>query len=139
MSKKIQLKDKEHSPSLFHHSLIKTIVLHQLAEKGMAWEAFLEAALKWHEKNVASQSPSAPKQQTEVGSSRKIVEKTQLPKPEVTKVYKKGQRLVFSSHREKGVKHSSSTKQEPTTKEKDTVEHEFELIDSEAEDHTSNM
>jgi hypothetical protein len=68
MSEKIQLKDKEHSPSLFHHSLIKTIVLHQLAEKGMAWEAFLETALKWHEENVAaSQSPSAPKQQMRWG------------------------------------------------------------------------
>lgn len=64
MSKKIQLKDKEHSPSLFHHSLIKTIVLHQLVERGMAWEAFLEEALKWHEENAASQSPSASKQQT---------------------------------------------------------------------------
>lgn len=28
MSKKIQLKDKENSPSLFHHNLIKTIVLY---------------------------------------------------------------------------------------------------------------
>lgn len=61
MSENIQLKDKEHSPSLFHHSLIKTIVLHQLAERGMAWEAFLEVALKWHEEHATSQSPSAPK------------------------------------------------------------------------------
>ena len=110
MSENIQLKEKEHSPRLFHHSLIKTIVLHQLAEKGMAWEAFLEAALKWHEKNAASQSPSAPKQQTEVGSSSKTMDKTQLPKPKVTNVYKKGQSLVFSSHREKEAKPSSSTK-----------------------------
>ena len=28
MLEKIQLKDKEHSPSLFHHILIKTIVLY---------------------------------------------------------------------------------------------------------------
>lgn len=54
MSEKIQLKDKEHSPSLFHHNLIKTIVLHQLAERGMAWEAFLETTLKWHEENAIS-------------------------------------------------------------------------------------
>jgi len=64
MSQKIQLKEKEHSPSLFHYNLIKTIVLHQLAKRGMAWEAFLEKALKWHEENVASQSTSTPKQQT---------------------------------------------------------------------------
>ena len=55
----------------------------------MAWEAFLEVVLKWHEQNATSLSPSAPKQQIKVGSSRKIVEKTQLPKLEVTKVYKK--------------------------------------------------
>ena len=67
------------------------------------------------------------------------MEKTQLPKLEVTKVYKKGQRLVFSSHGEKGAKPSSSIKQGSTTKEKDTVEHEFELVDSEAEDQTSNV
>ena len=139
MSKKIKLKDKENSPSLFNHNLIKTIVLYQLAQKGMAWEAFLEIALKWHEENAASQSPSVPKQQTEVGSSSKIMEKNQLPKLEVTKVYKKGQRLVFSSHGDKGTEPSSSTKQEPAAKEKDIVEHEFELVDLESEDQTSNM
>ena len=69
MSEKIHLKDKEHSPSLFHHNLIKTIVLHRLTERGMAWEAFLEVALKWHEENATSQSTSTPKQQTEMGSS----------------------------------------------------------------------
>lgn len=36
MSEKLQLKDKEHSPSLFHHSLIKTIVLHQLLQQILA-------------------------------------------------------------------------------------------------------
>jgi len=54
MSEKIQLKDKEHSPRLFHHNLIKTSVLHQLAERGMDWEAFLKPCLEWHEKNVTS-------------------------------------------------------------------------------------
>jgi len=139
MSEKIQLKDKEHSPRLFHHSLIKTIVLHQLAERGMDWEDFLEATLKWHEENAASQSPSASKQQTEMGSSSKTAEKTHLSKPEVTKVYKKGQRLVFSSHKEKGAKPSSSTKHELGAEDKDTMEHEFELIDLEAKDQTTSM
>ena len=76
----------------------------------MAWEAFFEAAVKWHEKNATFQYPSAPKQQIEVGSSRKIVEKTHQSQPEVTKVYNEGQRLVFSSHGDKGTKPSSSTK-----------------------------
>ena len=56
----------------------------------MAWEDFLETSLKWHEANVAAQSPSVPKQQIEVGSSSKSVEKTQLPNLEVIKVYKRG-------------------------------------------------
>jgi len=90
MYEELQFKDKEHSPILFHHSVIKTIVLHPLVEKGVSWEAFLETTLKWHEANVESQSPSVPKQQIEVGSSSKSVEKTQRPKPQMTKVYKRG-------------------------------------------------
>lgn len=129
MSEKIQLKEKEHSPSLFDHILIKTIVLHQFAERGMAWEAFLETTLKWHEENATSQSTSAPKQQTKMGSSSKPKEKIQLPRPEVTKVYKKGHRLVLSSHKEKGSKPSSSAKQASTRKGKKTIEHDFEIID----------
>jgi len=46
---------------------------------------------------------------------------------------------VFSSHKEKGAKPSSSTKQESTIKDKDTTEHEFELIDPETEDQATNM
>jgi len=46
---------------------------------------------------------------------------------------------VFASHGEKGAKPSSSTKQGLRAKEKDTVEHEFELVDSKAEDQTSSM
>ncbi len=53
MSKKVQVKNKEYYPSLFHHSLIKTIVLHQLAEKNMTRDSFLETTLKWHESNVS--------------------------------------------------------------------------------------
>lgn len=67
------------------------------------------------------------------------MEKTQLSKPGVTQVYKKGQRLVFSSHKEKGAKPSSSTKQEAETKDKGIVEHELELIDLETKDQTIKM
>lgn len=74
-----------------------------------------------------------------MGSSSKTTEKIQLTKPKVTKVYKKGQSLLFSSHKEKGAKPSSSTKQESTAKDKETVKHEFELIDLEVEDQTSIM
>lgn len=74
-----------------------------------------------------------------MGSSSKIEEKIQLPRPKVTKVYKKGKRIVFSSHKEKGAKLSSSTKQESVAKNKEIVEHEFEIIDLEEEDETSIM
>lgn len=55
MSERVQLKGKVHYPSLFHHSLIKVIVLHQFKEKNMTWDAFIEAALKMH---ITSTSPS---------------------------------------------------------------------------------
>jgi len=60
MSERIQMKNKENYPSLFHHSLIKTIVLHQLAEKNMTLESFLQTTMKWHESNVTAQPSSMP-------------------------------------------------------------------------------
>jgi len=54
-------------------------------------------------------------------------------------VYKKGQRLVFSSHKDKRGKPSSSTKQALTTKGKKTLEHELGIIDLEKENEISIM
>ena len=48
MSKRVQLKGKVHYPNLFHHSLIKVIVLHQLKDKNMTWETLTKATLKTH-------------------------------------------------------------------------------------------
>lgn len=90
ISEKIKMKNKENYPSLFHHSLIKAIVLHQLIEKGVTWETFLETTVKWHEANVVAKTSSTPKQQMEVGSSRKSIQKTQVPNPKVTKVNRRG-------------------------------------------------
>jgi len=81
MSEKIQVKNKEHYPSIFRHSLIKTIFIHQLVEKNMTWDSFLEATLKWHEINVSVQHSSMPTQQMEVGSSSKSVEIPKAPRP----------------------------------------------------------
>jgi len=55
------------------------------------------------------------------------------PKPKVTRMYKRGKSLVFSSHGEKGAKASTSAKQGPPVQDKNLVEHEFELVDLEAE------
>jgi len=65
----------------------------------------------------------------EIGSSRKLVEMPKAPKLEVTRMYKRGHRLVFASHGEKGAKPSTSAKQGPSMQDKDLVEHEFELVD----------
>jgi len=45
---RVKFKGKVHYPSLFYHSLINAIVLHQLKEKNMAWDTFIKAALKMH-------------------------------------------------------------------------------------------
>lgn len=54
-------------------------------------------------------------------------------------MYKRGKRLVFACHSEKGAKPSTSAKQGPSVQDKDMVEHEFELVDLEAENYTSSM
>lgn len=46
----------------------------------------------------------------EVWLSNKSKEVPKAPKPEVTKMYKRGKRLVFASHDEKGDKPSTSAK-----------------------------
>jgi len=139
MSEKVQVKNKENYPSLFHHSLIKTVVLHKLTEKNMTWDYFLEASLKWHESNVSVQHSNMPTRQMEVGSSRKSEEIPKAPRPEVTRMYKRGKRLVFTSHGKKGTKPSTSVKQGSPVQDKDLVEHEFELVDLEAENDPSSM
>lgn len=48
MSKKVKLKGKVHYHSLFNHSLIKVMVLHQLTKKNMTWDTFIEPALNMH-------------------------------------------------------------------------------------------
>lgn len=71
MSKRVQLKGKVHYPSLFHHSLIKVIVLHQLKEKKMTWDTFIEVALKTHITTSPSQHQNMSVQPMELGSSSK--------------------------------------------------------------------
>ena len=80
-----------------------------------------------------------PTQQMEIRSSSKSVEIPKAPKPKVIWMYKRGHKLVFASHGEKGAKPSTSTKQGSTAWDKDIVEHEFELVDLEVEDLTSRM
>lgn len=48
MSERVQLKGKVRYPNLFHHSLIKVIVLHQLKENNMTWDTFIEVTSKTH-------------------------------------------------------------------------------------------
>jgi len=52
MFERVQLKGKVNYPSLFHHSLIKVIILHQLKEKNITWDTFIEVALKLIQQNL---------------------------------------------------------------------------------------
>jgi hypothetical protein len=72
MTEKIWTLGKAHITNLFHHILIKIVVVHQLSAKKVTWKTFLEK-LK-----------TTP---MEVGSSRKHVEFSKAPRPEVTKTY----------------------------------------------------
>lgn len=44
MTDKVQSKGRHHQSSLFHHVLVKVIVLHQLSQINMSWESFLETS-----------------------------------------------------------------------------------------------
>ena len=97
MSEKVQVKDKENYPSIFHHSLIKIVVFHQLAEKNMTWDSFIETTLQWHETIVSVHHQNISTQYVEVGSSSKSVEVPKSPRIEVTRMYQRGKMLVFTS------------------------------------------
>ena len=89
MFKKVQMKNKEHYPSLFHHSLIKVVVLHQLEKKNIAWDTFSKAALQRHETTSPSHHQDTSAQPTEVGLSNKSKEVPKEPRTEVTKTYQR--------------------------------------------------
>ena len=67
MSESVQLKGKAHYPSLFHPSPVKIIVVHQLKEKNMTWDTFIEATLKTHITTSPSQHQTMSVQPIEVG------------------------------------------------------------------------
>ena len=100
-----------HYPILFHHGLVKVIVLHQLAEKNMTWDAIIELALHMHSTTTPTQeqniSPPMSAQPMEVGSSSKHDEFSKRPRPEVTLTYQRGRRLVFYPQNEEGAKPTS--------------------------------
>ena len=72
MYEKVQVKGKEHLPSLFHHILIKVMVLHQLQENYMTWDSSYEAALQMPIITTPSQQQTMSPTMQEVGSSSKV-------------------------------------------------------------------
>jgi len=80
ISKRVKLKGKENYPGLFHHSLIKVIILHHLEKKNMTWDTFIEAALKMHITTSPSQHRTMSAQPMEVRSSRKHDEVSKEPR-----------------------------------------------------------
>jgi hypothetical protein len=97
MTEKVQSKGKDHQTNLFHHGLVKVMVLQRLSEINMPWEVFIQSAsLMPATSQPSSQiTPSTPPRPQEVGSSNRFsIRKT--PMAEITQTYKKGKRLVFS-------------------------------------------
>jgi len=81
----------------------------------------------------------------ELGSSRKHDEVSKAPRPEVTKTYHRGKRLVFSPQIEEGAKPTTSTKQgslshhEASLHDEKPIEHEFDLVVLEAHYENINL
>ena len=89
MTEKVQIKGKDHQANLFHHGLVKVIVLDQLSQINLPWEAFMQSASLFPATSQPSiqSTPLEPPRPQEVGSLRK---------PSVTKTYSRGKRLVFA-------------------------------------------
>lgn len=73
----------------------------------------------------------------EVGSSNRSVESPKVPRPKVTRIYKRVNRLMFTSMVEKRAKPSTSAKQGSHIQDEDFLEHEFELVDLEMESEST--
>ena len=72
ITEKVQSRNKDHHPSLFHHGLVKLIVLHHLSSINMTWETFMEkvAATPTTSPLVmdSTPSPSVSSQPMKIGS-----------------------------------------------------------------------
>lgn len=111
MSYKVQHRNNElQQNSLFHHSLIKIIVLHQLKQLGIDWETFIgeEVFLPSSNQLARPTSSSTPPAQTEIGSSSRSTMKKKKGEDKVVKTYQRGNSLVIAPQVVEGAKPSTS-------------------------------
>ena len=101
MTEKVQSRNKYHHPSVFHHGLVKLIVLNHLSSINITWETFMEkvatapttSPLVMH----STPSPSLSAQLMEVGFSSVKTQISNTPSVfEVTHTYDNGKIQVFS-------------------------------------------
>lgn len=97
MTEKVQTKGRDHQKSLFHHALIKVIILHQLAQVSMSWEAFLKATslLSVSHQSKSLNTPTSSMPHRHEPSRIPSVIRTQ-PREEISKKYNICKRLVFT-------------------------------------------
>lgn len=97
ITEKVQRKGRDHQESLFHHGLVKIIVLHQLSQVNISWETFMQSTtfLPTTSQPTSQSTPSTPSRPQEVGSSNKFLVRKK-PRADITQSYKKGKRLVFA-------------------------------------------
>jgi hypothetical protein len=70
MVEKVQHRISDHQASLFHHALIKIIVLHKLAQMNITWETFIHS-------NVFLSSASQPTSQSTPSTPSKHTQRVQ--------------------------------------------------------------
>jgi len=88
IAQKVQHRQSDYERSLFHHSLIKIIILHQLTENNITWETFIQTnALLSSISQIASLSTSSAPPKHVKGSSSKIPIVDKIPRPEVNHTY----------------------------------------------------
>lgn len=114
MTKNIHTGGQPHITNLFHRSLIKILVMHQLSTKKITWETFMDK-IKTAPGISPTVSPSKttpsgtmPTRPMEHGSTRKNAEVSEAPRPKVTKKYQRGNMHMFSPQIVEGAKPSTS-------------------------------
>lgn len=112
MAYKVQHRNSEiQQNSLFHHSLIKIIVLRHLTQLNIDWETLIgeEVFLPSSNQPPRPTSSSTPPIPTKIGSSSSSAMKKKKGEDKVAKTYQRVNRLLFVAQVVEGAKPSTST------------------------------
>ena len=111
----------------------------------MTLDTFIEASLKTHITTSPSHHQTMSVQPMKVGSLSKHDEVSKSPRPQVTKTYQRGRRLVFSPQIEEGAKLTTLAEQgspshhEASLHDEEPIEHEFDLVYLDTHDDHQNL